>query len=136
MSLLVRLGGGGRWASLTAWLQQSAQLRGGADDGTGGVLENWLSSSLPTVVTASTVHRAASRGRCGRLGDWSPYCTTKAADVAIAADRAGDLGHGDVGRDDRCSGGVGCGQRRADVMVVLRGTWTVHDLIVALLALR
>lgn len=126
---MVRLVGSRSLASLTTWLQQSSQLRGGADDGTAGVLECWLSSSLPIVITAAIVHRAASGGQCGHLGDTRPCWTTRAADGAIAADGAGDLGHGNIGGDDRCSGGVGGGQWRADVM-------SVHDLIVALRALR
>lgn len=59
-SLLVRLIGS--LASLTARLQQGIQLRGGSSDGAGGAFERWLSSSLPTVITAAIVHTATSRG--------------------------------------------------------------------------
>lgn len=136
--LLVRLAGSESLSSLTAGLQQSIQLRFGGNDSAGGVLRHWLSSSLPTGTTAAIVHRAANRGGRGHCGDTSHGNTTRTAAVAIAADGAGGLGQGRIGCDDRCSSGVGCRQRWADVMVMLGGTWrpTIHDLIVALLALR
>lgn len=125
-------------ASLTSWLQQSIQLRGGAGEAAGRGLEYWPSSFLPTGITAAIVHRTTSRGCCGQRGDTSHTYTSRAATVSIAADRAGGLGYGKIRGDDRCSSGAGWGQRRADMMVMLGGTWnpTLNDLIVALLALR
>lgn len=130
--------GRGSLASLTSWLQQSIQLRGGASDTTGGGLGYRFSSSLPTAVTAAIVHRATSRGRCGHPGHTSHSYTTRYPAVAVATDGARALGYGKIGSDDRCSSGVGWGQRRADMMVMLGRTrnTTIHDVIVALLALR
>ena len=113
-------------------MQQSIQLRGGANDSTGGGLEYWLSTSLPAAISAAIVHRAASRGRCGCRG------VTCAASVAVATDGAGGLGYRNIGGNDRCTGGVGWGQRRTDVMVMvmLGGDPSIHGLIVALLVMR
>lgn len=136
---MVELVGGGSLASLTSWLQQSVQLRGGTGDATtGGGLGCRLSSSLPTAVTAAIVHRAAGSGRCGHPGHTGHSYAARHPAVAVATDGARRLGNGKIGSDNGCSGGVGWGQRRADVMVVLgrnRNT-TIHDVIVALLALR
>lgn len=128
----------GSLASLTSWLQQSIQLRGGASDAARGGLGYWLSFSLPTAVTSAIVYRATSRGTCGYRGDTSHSYTSRVAAVAIATDGARGLGYGKIGSDDGCSSGVGWGQRRADMMVMLGRTWnsTIHELIVALLALR
>ena len=133
-SLLVRLVGS--LASLTSWLHQSIQLRSGVSYGIDGSLGRWLSSSLPTVITAAIVHRATGRGWCGQRRDTSHCYTSRAA--TVATDGAGGLWYGRIGGDDRSWSGVGWGQRWADMMVMLGVTWnpTIHDLIVALLALR
>lgn len=134
-SVLVRLVCGGSWASMIAWLLQSIPVRFGVSDGTGRGLWGWLPSSLPAVTSTVIVHRAASRGRCGHCRGSSHSNSIRTAAVAMAADRVGGLGHRRVGCDDRCSSRW---QGRADVMLMPGGTWmpTIHDLIVALLALR
>lgn len=134
----MKLVGSGSLASLTSWLQQSIQLRDGASDATGGGLGYWLSSSLPTGITAAIVHRATSRGGRAHRGDTSHGYTSRAPAVTIATDGARGLGYGKIGCDDRCSSGIGLGQRRANMMVMLGRNWNpaIHDLIVALLALR
>lgn len=135
---MARQAGSGSLASLTSWLQQSIQLRGGASDALRRGLGYWLCSSMPTAITAAIVYRATSRGSCCHRGDTSHSYTWRAAAVAIATNRARRLGYGKIGGDDRCSSGVGWGQRRADMMVVLGRSWnpTIYHLIVALLALR
>lgn len=130
----MKLVGHGSLTSLKTRLQQSIKLRVGANDGTGGGTVYRLSSSLPTVITAAIDHRAASRGGCGCCGFTSHRYATGAA--AVAADRAGGLGSGNIRDNDGCSGGAGLGQGRTCVMVMLRGNPTVHELIVVLLVRR
>ncbi|TNN50477.1 hypothetical protein EYF80_039287 [Liparis tanakae] len=133
--LLVELVGGGRLASLTSRLQQSVQLGGGTGEApAGGGLGRRLSSSLPTAI----VHGAACRGRRDHPGHTGHGYAARHPAVAVAAEGARRLGNGEVGSDDGRSGGVGRGQRRADVVVVLGGNrnTTIHDVVVALLALR
>ena len=94
--LLLRLSDNGSLVSLTTWLQQSTHLRIGDRNSVGRVLGCLLYYSLPAVVTSAMVHGAAS-----------------------STER---LRYGRVGCNDRRSSGVGGGQRRADVMMMLGGT--------------
>lgn len=120
---MLGLVGRGSVSSLTAWLQQGAQLRGGADDGTGGALQHWLATSLPTAVGAAT-----NRGRCVCRG------VTRRGQAAAVA---GGLRYRNIGGDDRRPGGVGRGQRTdVVVVVVVGGDPSIHGLIVALLVMR